>query len=232
MKTIAIFLFLATTHFCFAQDPELIDNEWYLQNVIIDGNDNPPPSNDEVSDVIAEFFVDSFGTLVCNNLVGFVAYNIQNFNFTKPLEQTLLPCNMQVNQDFEILYFGFYYSDQADPFAYSITTEGNGTKTLTITSASGDQAIYGNELLTSQDFSGSIFSLYPNPVKDELNLKSLSNDAEKLEIKIYDLTGKLLISTITDTDTSLNVASLKQGVYFVVVENGESLVEVKKFIKK
>ncbi len=230
MKTIAIFLFLATTHFCFAQAPELLDNDWYLQNVIIDGNDNPPPSNDEVNEVIAEFFVDSFGTLVCNNLVGLVAYNNQNFNFTKPLEQTLLPCNMQVNQDFEVLYFSFYYSNQTEPFSYLITTEGNGSKTLTVTSASGDEAVYGNEMLSNADISKQLFSIYPNPAKEKLFIQ-LENGGD-FKIKVYGLDGKLLLSESGLNKKTVAIETLSPGVYFALLETETGQVETKKFIKE
>ncbi|MCB0466309.1 MAG: T9SS type A sorting domain-containing protein, partial [Aequorivita sp.] len=112
------------------------------------------------------------------------------FTFTY-LEQTLGSCNIQENTDFELLYFSFYYSNQPNPFVYLIETDNDGNKRLTITSASGDHAIYDDHLLSNQDFYSLQFSIHPNPAKNELFLTSKST-TENLTIKILNIEGKLL----------------------------------------
>lgn len=233
-KFILIFAitFMAKTH---AQDPQLFENTWYLQKVVIDSEEHLPPSNDEVNFVGLNFYESGFNdffTTVCNNFTGSLIYDnvIQNFIFNE-FAITLLECDIQENGLFEGLYFGFYLNEIEEPFPYTITIDGNNNKMLVITNLNGDEAFYGDQLLTNRDFSNTIFSIYPSPVKEELNLKSLSNGTGNLEIKIYDLTGKLLISTFSKTDTTINMGNLKQGLYFIVVENSQGNIQTEKFVK-
>ena len=67
------------------------------------------------------------------------------------------------------------------------------------------------------------FAFYPNPVDDFLFLKGLS---EKVELKIYDLAGKLLLeSTVID---GLFVGDLIAGMYLVsVITNDNALMNFK-----
>ncbi|MDR1876125.1 MAG: T9SS type A sorting domain-containing protein [Flavobacteriaceae bacterium] len=75
---------------------------------------------------------------------------------------------------------------------------------------------------------GDSFYLYPNPVKDILNIKS---EKEISEIKIYSVEGKLVKHSKTLVDT-VEVSSLDKGVYLlnITLKNGEKAT--KKFIKE
>jgi hypothetical protein len=71
-----------------------------------------------------------------------------------------------------------------------------------------------NGLLNLED---SHFNLYPNPVTDKL---IITNDylSEEAEIKIYDLTGKIvLIDKMRTTKTEINLKKLTQGIYTVQI---------------
>ncbi|MFN7045895.1 MAG: T9SS type A sorting domain-containing protein [Flavobacterium sp.] len=69
--------------------------------------------------------------------------------------------------------------------------------------------------------------LYPNPVKNILNIKS--TDFINLKgVKIFDLQGKLIIE---DTNDIINVSSLSKGLYIIKVETEEGEF-TKKFIKE
>jgi len=55
-------------------------------------------------------------------------------------------------------------------------------------------------------------NIYPNPAKNIINIRN----AENANIKIYDLIGKLVLSTNNvDKDQSINISNLKDGTYFV-----------------
>jgi hypothetical protein len=72
-------------------------------------------------------------------------------------------------------------------------------------------------------------SLYPNPAKDRVTLQLQSNEAEQLQVKIMDITGKLLYLQPWNTSgsnnqfyISLRNLRLSNGVYTVAVGNGSS----------
>lgn len=78
--------------------------------------------------------------------------------------------------------------------------------------------------------------LYPNPTDEELNVKFMLNSAEKILIKIYDLTGKELSSNKINGAVGTNLVmldtkKLSSGSYFVEIEtNGYK--EVRQFMIK
>lgn len=67
--------------------------------------------------------------------------------------------------------------------------------------------------------------LYPNPVKDILNI--ILNDVRNIEI--YDLLGKMMLSE-TNPDSKINVSSLPQGIYIVKIITDNDY-HTEKFIK-
>jgi hypothetical protein len=81
MKTFITIFILALSTNAFAQDPQLFENDWYLQNVIIDGQDNFPPSNDDVPFITITFIQNNsfISTYVCDALEGTVIYTNSEF---------------------------------------------------------------------------------------------------------------------------------------------------------
>ncbi len=233
MKTFITIFILALSTTAFAQDPQLFENEWYLQNVIIDGQDNFPPSNDELSYVPAIFTQDGFFTSVCNELTGFIEYEINSFSFPQPLETTFIDCQFQVNEDFEVIYFNYYYSGPGNLYNYTITTDSNENKTLVVISNTGDQAIYGDHILSIEDFYDPQFTIHPNPAQNEL-LITAQNTTENLKIKIFNIEGKLLSAqSITLQDQkAIDVSQLLSGIYFLNIEDENGNTTTKKFIKQ
>ena len=69
-----------------------------------------------------------------------------------------------------------------------------------------------------------ITSVFPNPCKDILNIKEEGVN----NIKLYDMYGKLLISTkVFHNNVSLQLNFLKPGVYLLITENGKNKSEHK-----
>lgn len=169
-KLYIIFLVLLTSLSSYAQDPQLFENDWYLQNVIIDGQDNFPPSNNEVPYVSISFFQNNsfVNTSVCDWLDGTLIFINSQFTFDS-WSTSFGGCSgpfAQENLLFQGIYLGtFYQNNINDSFLYNITGEGN-NKTLMIISSSGDEAIYSSVLLSTQDYLVNSFSFYPNPVKE------------------------------------------------------------------
>lgn len=75
----------------------------------------------------------------------------------------------------------------------------------------------------------SSLKIYPNPVSDILNINS---DSKIKSVKIYDLSGKNVLTEIVDTNKSaINVSSLTSGTYVVTAES-ETGLQSAKIIKK
>ncbi len=200
MKYIILSFTILVFYSSYAQDSQLAGVNWYLQDLILNGQHHTPPQNSEVQYVEARFYavsngdgVDGFNTFVCNNLSGLVEYdsNNQDYSFLESIEVTLMSCNLQINEDFETVYFPFFDDNPGNLYNYTITTGSNGYKTLEITSNTGDQAIYGDHILSNEDFYSPQFSIHPNPTTDKLYITA-TNTKENLTLKIFNIEGKLL----------------------------------------
>ena len=79
--------------------------------------------------------------------------------------------------------------------------------------------------------------VYGNPVKDKLAFSFYSNATQPVQIKVYDLTGKTLMSQKVNSAEGSNMVSLplnstfKPGMYVVEVTNGSNR-QVAKFVKQ
>ncbi|MCB0399686.1 MAG: T9SS type A sorting domain-containing protein [Winogradskyella sp.] len=67
-------------------------------------------------------------------------------------------------------------------------------------------------------------SLYPNPTKDIINIKTKNLD---INVEIYDVTGKLILKT---KNTQIKVDNLTSGIYFLKLSDNNQ-TETHKFIK-
>ncbi|MDP2888009.1 MAG: T9SS type A sorting domain-containing protein [Bacteroidota bacterium] len=78
--------------------------------------------------------------------------------------------------------------------------------------------------------------LYPNPVKDVLNIYYSGSRLNEMQLEICDVAGRT-ISTQKFFDVgsgqqiSLNVNSLRQGIYFCKMFSGKQLIRIEKFSK-
>lgn len=230
-----IFLILSIFAVCTttAQDPRIIDT-WYLQNLIMDGQDNYPPVNGEVPYIRAIFSETEFFTDVCDAISGTIVYHPSNPEFNIDGGMTLLGCSLQVNNDYQEIYLvEFYFNNLTDVFTYEIVEGSNDSKTLTVTNIVGDQAIYGNELLSNDHFKKSKFSIHPNPAKEELFITS-KNTTGNLEVQIFNIESKLIRrkTLVSSNKNSIKVSQLESGIYFLDIADENGNTTVKKFVKE
>ncbi len=71
--------------------------------------------------------------------------------------------------------------------------------------------------------------IYPNPAKDVLYIDA-NNSYESIEIRIYDISGKLVNTTMlfgVSGSSSVNISELRQGLYLVKISSGGSLQHFK-----
>jgi len=75
-------------------------------------------------------------------------------------------------------------------------------------------------------------SIFPNPVKESINLRFTLLSAEKLTFSLFDLSGKLVLSTNYlgikgDNSAEINISQINSGIYFLELSNGRSMVAKK-----
>ncbi len=71
--------------------------------------------------------------------------------------------------------------------------------------------------------------LYPSPTKDVLNI--VTDNTKINNAEIFDITGKQMSTTITQDKSSINVANLAAGTYFIKISTDNNTI-TKKFIKE
>ena len=88
--------------------------------------------------------------------------------------------------------------------------------------------LYTNNSLSAKDFSSKNLklALYPNPVKDVLNIET---ETEITSIEIYNLLGQ---KVKTAKSRNVNVAELSNGTYMVRVQDTNNAVKSMKFVKQ
>tara|TARA_B100001996_G_scaffold344831_1_gene300840 strand:- start:1688 stop:3292 length:1605 start_codon:yes stop_codon:yes gene_type:complete len=69
------------------------------------------------------------------------------------------------------------------------------------------------------------FEIYPNPTSGIINL---NNNGEVLNIKIYDINGKIVFENKNYSLQQLNISKLNKGIYFMKINN----LDAQKIIKK
>lgn len=237
MKYLYFIIAIVSTLKCFAQDPQLFDNTWYLQKVIIDDVDYLPPfssfrgelnfSNDNL-DITHPYCEESFGTIISYE-------NLDVFNLEDNPVILLGSCVDPTYVDFMDRHYSIYFLDgqfAKNPFSYFFGVDGNGIKVLTVTNDEGNQGIYGNQLLSVGDITPITISIYPNPVDDILYFSSESHAV--LSISIFDLLGAKLDDYSLNSENGfdqISISNLDSGIYFlrILTDRGET---TKKIIKK
>ena len=79
-------------------------------------------------------------------------------------------------------------------------------------------------------------SLFPNPARDEVNVRFVATKAGAYDVHLYDATGKALLTQKAqfnegENTTSFDVLPLPRGLYIVKVSNGEELFSQKVIVE-
>ena len=75
--------------------------------------------------------------------------------------------------------------------------------------------------------------VYPNPADEELNVLLNALPEGRTMIEFHDVTGRLVLSEeIKSANTSINISSLKQGVYMYRIVNGDNVVARDRIVKE
>ena len=77
-----------------------------------------------------------------------------------------------------------------------------------------------------------LFTLYPNPSENELNISLTSSNISPLFYSIMDVHGRIVVeSDLDESDPTLNIGSLKSGFYFLQVRSRNEY-SVVRFVKQ
>jgi len=71
-----------------------------------------------------------------------------------------------------------------------------------------------------------IINVYPQPAKDYLNIKFKLNNNDENKLSLYDIQGKVLLSTIINqkfNNIRLDVSKFNSGIYFVKIQSKNNL---------
>jgi hypothetical protein len=94
-----------------------------------------------------------------------------------------------------------------------------------------NDSVYPDGTVSAQYLENNVIRLkfFPNPANDVIYFENIP---ESSTIKIFNQTGKLLISDTRKNKQSLDISSLTQGTYVIVVTTSNGDIGVEKFIKK
>ncbi|WP_309613043.1 FG-GAP-like repeat-containing protein [Flavobacterium sp.] len=104
----------------------------------------------------------------------------------------------------------------------------------TINSVNPNQSISVIEgaTLAVNSFNNTVFSVYPNPTKNVVNIQFKDNLNVTLKSAfVYDLTGKLVLQT-NDLNQPINVEKLATGTYILSISDTQDRNYIQKFIKE
>ncbi|MBL4662997.1 MAG: T9SS type A sorting domain-containing protein [Flavobacteriaceae bacterium] len=234
MKNLLLVLLTICSLQCIAQDPQLLETTWYLDHIIIDSNQEFPPSEEGEAEIIPmDIALDSFNTVVCDShSCNGIDFNGGNDSFTISSCITgIFGCDFTENGLFQLLYFDDFFNINFPPntFDYTFDVAGD-TKTLTLTNSSGHQAVYNNMILGIKNPEIQV-GLYPNPVVDIVHIRAPNN--EILSIQVFTLEGKEMahIENGSPDLNQISMAGFDTGIYFLRILTNTSLI-IRKIVKK
>ncbi|GGE24126.1 T9SS type A sorting domain-containing protein [Psychroflexus planctonicus] len=244
MKTIiktAIFVFFITAN---AQVDPILDHTWTIEKIVTEdgtiiadlnafGEYDQLDFSDEFSSDGITFFY--YFLPDCESNVVFLE-NEQSF-YNEILGCTLNSDSSDIGdyyngvfiQGSEVVTFdNEVMSNAYGPFNYDFRYEGD-LIYLDITNTNGEVATFWASTLSNDDFDRTNFSLYPNPVANELYVES---ELAKIElIEIYSLNGKQVLKVDFQKNNPIDVSNLAKGLYLVKAQT-ENKILTKKLIKE
>ncbi len=215
-----------------------INETWYFTQLIINGDEYSFVPNNEVEEVIFKLTPEEGSNdyiakiSFCETMYAdpLIVVDNSHFRIQAIMDFAYNDCLQSNNIQLDTLYYQFFLNNYQDHmFEYQITEEEN-FKQLTITGNNGDVAIYQNVSLSVEKNNRQLLVLYPNPTDKYIYLNQIR---QPLQIKVYNLSGKLMFSKYLDDSTKkINISQLSEGIYFYILTNSHQLVQTGKIIKK
>lgn len=93
-----------------------------------------------------------------------------------------------------------------------------------------DTCVVINAVTGIEENSQSLFSLFPNPFSDEINVTAKGNDF--IEINFFDVTGRKVFGQLFTGPTTINTALLSKGFYIYEVRSKDKVIGKGKVVKE
>ncbi len=124
----------------------------------------------------------------------------------------------------------FLFQEYAIPVIWA---RGNGaTNTLAYHGTNKGSMSMTTQVLGVSELQTLKFSLYPNPVKDKLNIV-LSSETNNATVTIYNVLGnKVMNKSLNNVFNKIDISNLSSGIYLVKVVDGKDTYGIKRFVKK
>lgn len=95
-----------------------------------------------------------------------------------------------------------------------------------------DMTLQAGFASTDQEYINNNVSIYPNPSSDFINI-SMANMPNGLKLFVYDMNGKQMMAKVMNGDNyMLDISTLPNGVYGVVIQDNYNLMHRSRIIKK
>ena len=204
-----------------AQDPQLFENTWYLEKLVIDGDDVFHPINSEIQFVSLIVSASVLDTEVCNGYGGGVL-DVDNDTITVDvLFQLPQNCFLPETNQFETIYLDDFWiwSQQGNIFDYQIQMGANDTRVLILTNEINNLAIYNNQLLSLNDNLSNHIVIYPNPSEDEIFITGLN---EPIGYSLFNIHGVKFREGIINGDEPILVSNFQSGLYLLKLNDGRT----------
>lgn len=237
MKKLVTLVALLSIFVSKAQDSQLFEIPWILEEVILDGVSitSPEPMNAALLFVSIDNLTIQLET--CDNdFSGTIDSFVDNTGFI--LNSLATPFGASCGQN-EPMYN--YFLDHArffavdpptnenpnNPFSYTITESGN-VVTLIISNGNGDTARYNNINLSIPEAGSTIFNISYNNEGNELIITDLTNHST---LNVYNLMGQKVLETKVSPKQSQLQVILSNGLYIIELLTATGERHIKRFVK-
>jgi len=232
-KILLLVCFLFLANYTYAQEPELLNTDWYIDYFELDNvtYNNPIVNAIGIINPNMGFETDNAYAVMdpeSDSFFADVVYDPIDPAFTFINMGITLP-GCQLWCDFAPKYFDFLVDDFVEAnFTYEIIFNTDGTRTLIMTRDDGNFAVFqDSKILGINDKALSKVGLFPNPTTDLLYIDSEFGVIEQLTV--YDRTGRQVLKQ-TPEGNAIDVSILPQGLYFIeITVDAEKAIQ--KFIK-
>ena len=235
MKNIIIALILLFFIKASAQNTELFNNTWYLKKLVISSEEFESSAINGYPKV--NFLQNPYRLYISNPECSDFAYYFvgydgpDNFDNLGPGAGFSGSCVGGWPQyEFSMKHHSIYYQTNS-PYTYTLTSEEE-EWSLVITNAIGDMAFYENLTLHTNSVQKNFLSIYPNPTRDILYLRSI-DESVIAHIKLLESSGKI-ISTDGRIDWSnytLDLSDLSSGIYYLKTISKDGAFSIQKIMK-
>lgn len=233
MKQLYFLLFFISFQLSFAQTSSeiLLNNTWRLVSFDNECFGHGPIENGEFNpnNILLNFSEENgqlyFQTEMCQAIDGTVHINDAEIKFTITSTQGD-PCEHPLNQQYED---GFQCAMSAE-YHFTITEE-NGFYKLSLSNEIFMDVTFTTELLKTENLTQNFLSLYPNPVKEILNIENPDLKIKNLEL--LNSEGKIISQkAVNQKEIALDFNPFAKGIYYLKLRLENGRVQTEKIIKK